>query len=267
MKKITVYLIITFVTFSTFSQTTKKRAFTDVPYPNDIKTIEFTVLDINFDKQLVAFKHVFNLQTVYDEDGNIYQEPCNCNYTGMQNNPLAGVVLGVYDLSNQQYLKTFIIYNPAYEKSDCYDYSSSSKNLDAAKKFFSENNLDITKKPTPLYFSDDKLTIEGITFTYDNAMNTDDETMGEMITISKLYGFYKNKKVLFTVYQDDYYIMASGGKTYYKAAYKEGDKIVFLSRFDYFSHLAGETDKQTYQFSPIFNLQDLKKYLQQPLKE
>jgi len=245
--------VLMFVSTQFFGQITKTRPFTDAPYPNFITTIEFTVLDINFNKQLVAFKHVFELNTTYDESGEIYEKPCNCHYSGMKDT-LAGVILGVYDLKNQKYLKTFTIYNVTYDKSDCYDYKTSKQKLDSAKLFFRQNGLDITKKPKPLPFIAGQFEIEGVKFTYTNQKGD----LDSMFTVSKLFATKNNKTEIYRVNQEDRYYMASGGKTEYIAAYKQGDKIVFLSIFNYISNSAGDTDCETYQFSPIFKLQYIK---------
>ncbi len=247
--KAIILVVLMLIALPNFGQIIKNRPFKDVPYANTITTHKFIVLDINFDKQLVAFKHVFELNTTYDELGEIYEKPCNCHYTGMKDT-LAGVILGVYDLKNQQYLKTFTIYKSTYNKSECYDHKTSKQKLDAAKLFFKQNGLDITKKPKPLPFVSKKLEIDGITFTYTNQIENTDS----MLTVSKLFATNNKQTEIYRVNQHDSYIMASGGNTEYLAAYKQGNKIVLLSVFKYVSHMAGETDQETFQFTPVFNL-------------
>lgn len=261
--KIKLFLItaITFYSVNVFSQSVKDREFQDVPYPISISTIEFTVLDINFDKKLLAFKHVFDLRTAYYDDGETYKEACDCNYSGMNDNPKAGVVLGVYDLSTQEYLKTFTIYNAAYEKSECFDFKTSSENLEAAKKYFIEKGLDISKKPEPIEFEDNMLTASGVTFVFSNDRTMNDEDMTEMITVSKLIAMVGSSETIHTVNQTDSYIMASGGDTFYKAAYKKDGKIVLMSIFIHNSAMAGATTCESYQFSPVFDLKELKNRL------
>ena len=233
------------------------RGFKDVPYDNKINTVDFIVLDINLDNNLVAFKHVYNLRTTHDEMGDVHEQGCNCNYTGMSDNSEAGVVLGVYDLSTQEYLETFIIYKAAYNLSDCYDYETSISQLNLAKQYFTEHNLDISKKPQFLSFSDDKLELDGISFSYTNERTMNDD-MSEMITISNLIATGEQDKSIYTVYQDDIYYMASGGVTSYISAYRQDDKIVFLSLFEHMSAMAGEPGRETYQFSPVFEILKLK---------
>lgn len=259
MKKATIYFIILLSSCLSFGQKIKYREFKDVPYPNWIETVEFYLFDINLDDNLVGFKHVFNLVTTYDETGEIYEKPCDCGYQGMKENPFAGVVLGVYDLENQEYLKTFTIYNATYDEKDCFDFETSSKKLDSAKKYFKEKNMDITmfEIPFDLEMTSDLI---GINFTFTNKRTMNDD-LTSMVTISQLNAEIDKKKTIYTVYQDDYYIMASGGNTEYVEAYTRGDKIFFLSIFDYFTALAGTPNCQTYQFSPVFSISELKKEL------
>jgi hypothetical protein len=233
-----------------------KREFDFAPYMSEISTVSFEVLDINIDKKLVAFKHVFNLLPIeYYSDGTS-EIPCSCNYPGMQDNPNAGVVLGVYDLENNKFLKTFLIYKPVYDKKDCFDYQTSAKNLDSAKIYFAENKLDITKKPKPYFFSKNEdenkceLNYSGIMFYSTSEKNYDD-----MKTFSYLFA---NGKNILTIEQDDFYVMASGGNIEYIAAYVLGDKIVFLNKFVFVSHLEGATGREFYDFTPIYSINNLK---------
>ncbi|MBN2893611.1 MAG: hypothetical protein JXL97_17195 [Bacteroidales bacterium] len=254
--------VIVFLSANNYAQDSKTREFNSVPYQNTIQTIKFTVLDINFDNNLVAFKHVFNLLEVYDEQGDIYMQPCDCKYTGMQENPYAGVVLGVYDLSKQEYLKTFTIYNSSYTESDCFDYETSTANLEEAKKFFAENNLDISKKPEPIPFLDDFIDIDGVTFTFTNE-NTINDDYTAMSTNSVLFAFVRAnpdlKMPVYSIFQQDYYYMASSGEINYISAYKKGNKVVFLNKFHHINHMAGSCDSETYHFTPIFGISELKK--------
>lgn len=254
MKKIILIFAILFCMLSVFSQTSIDRKFNSTPYSNAIETINFTVLDINFDNNLVAFKHVFDPITIYDSDGEIYEQAYNCGYTGMEKNPLAGVVLGVYDLSTQEYLKTFTIYNVAFDESECYDYDLSSKKLDSAKQFFAEHNLDITQKPKPtkLVVEDNAFVFNKIKFHYTNERFTNDEYT-EMTTICKLFA---NDKLLYTINQQDFYYMASGGRIDYKKVYQKNGKFVFLNLFYHTNAMAGDTDHKTYHFSPVYKLSD-----------
>jgi hypothetical protein len=247
-----------------FSQVEKKRDFDSSPYPNTIEASDFIVLDINFDKNLVAFKHVFKLATVTDEMGEISQQACNCRYIGMDSIPYSGVVLGVYDLTKQEYLKIFTIYNAAYEIEDCYEYKLSLIMLDSAKQYFVDNNLDITKKHKPLeLFKVDEhencFVYNGINFKNTHDSNTDcDAPM--MIIISELSTFQKgnsdSSRLIYTIFQQDFYFMAGGGCIDYIAAYEEDGNFVFLNVFNHYNRVAGLSNTETYHFSPVLNISD-----------
>ncbi len=258
MKNLFLTFLFIIPVISGFSQKTKIRPYHSAPYPDNIETISFTVLDINYDSNLVAFKHVYVLRTVYDEIGELYEQPCNCHYIGMQENPLAGVILGVYDLSKQEYLKTFTIYKSVYYDSLCMSYEESKKALDSAKAFFKNHNLDISQKPQPVLFkklnrSEYELDIAGRHFHSTSERGEDSENFTYEI-ISKLY--YYNQPI-YTIIQEDDFVMASGGVVQYIAAYKKGNKIVFLNKFYHENHMAGETDRETYHFTPVFNISKL----------
>lgn len=264
MKKQIFTIVLMLMTYSAFSQTEKTRNYQSTPYPNTIITDEFTVLDINFDNNLVAFKHVFQLRTNYDENGEIYQKPYNCNYKGMNQMPFSGVVLGVYDLAKQEYLKTFTIYNASYKKSDCYSYEKSKNNLNEAKIFFKKNNLDISKKPKPedliiMNLPENSFILKGIYFKCTNEHVVSDDG-ADMTTVSKLYTYENegNEKLIYTINQQDNFYMGSGGKINYISAYVKDNKFILLNKFYHTSGMAGETDRETYHFSPVFDILKLK---------
>jgi len=244
------------------SQVIVKRDFNSSGYHSSILTNEFTVLDINFDKKLLAFKHVYELRTSWNELGEIYQQACDCKYAGMENRPKSGIVLGVYDLESQSYLKSFIIYNAAYSKEDCSTYEMSVKMLDSAKQFFIEQGLDISIKPQPiaLEIKGDKVKsfiFENMQFKYSNDWETDWDN-NTMITSSNLWIVTGEEELIHQINQDDRYIMASGGRIDYKYAFRDEDEFVFLNLFYHTSGLAGFTDCEVYHFSPVFEFEDIK---------
>ncbi|MBN2893982.1 MAG: hypothetical protein JXL97_19085 [Bacteroidales bacterium] len=237
----------------------KMRDFGSCPYEIEIRTLNFIVLDINYEKNVVAFKHVFEMQTQYiytsDED-EAERHPVNCNYAGMEEYPYAGVVLGIYDLSSGEYLKTFTTYKSCYSTEQCFDYETSAKNLDSAKQLFAKYNLNIENKPKPIDFthtSDDefKVSISGIDFfsKYENNYN-------EGHTKSYLYA---NDKLLYWIEQQDFFIMASRGEIRYISAYSNGKKIVFLNKLFHENHLEGPPSYEFYHFTPVFDIETLKK--------
>ncbi len=266
MKKLLLLFALLLCVFSVFSQVKKIREFSSVPYEDEIETDEFTVLDINFDNNLVAFKHVFKLRTFYNSGGNkIVDEACDCKYAGMENTPLSGVVLGVYDLSKQDYVKTFTIYRAVYEKEKCTGSKLSQIMLDSAKNYFLENKLDITKKPKAINLVAEYDTVhafyfKGILFKFDNVREYD--TKFYYTTTSELFTYKKDvsnsEKLIYTIWQGDQYNVGSGGWVEYFYAFEKNGKFVFLNRFYHQCGDQGIPDSEMYHFSPVFKLSDFK---------
>ncbi len=253
MKTLSLLIIAVFTTLLLFAQ--KERSSGECPYDIDIKTNQFIVLDINYQNQLVAFKHIYEKQNYvyYDVGGEVVEKPVNCKYVGMEAYPYSGVILGVYDLKNQEYLKTYTIYQLCTSENLCTTYEQSSKNLEEAKAFFTENGLDISKKPNPNLFDNDSnkiftLKLGGINFKADYENNYD-----EMLTISRLYA---NQKLIYQINQDDNFVMASHGEIYYTTAYSDGINIVFLNKLYHNNHMEGATSYEYYHFSPVFKISD-----------
>ena len=257
MKKIFLSIIIIIFSFINYSQDVVLRDFCNPSYPFEIKTIEFIVLDINYKNNLVAFKHIYEIESrpVSDMDLDNILEPCNCHYTGMEKKPFAGVILGVYDLSTQEYLKTFTIYNATYFDSLCYDYELSKKKLDSAKLFFEDNNLNISQKPTPLLFSENESAECRLRIGKNIFISTSEKIPNDKdyvnATSSKLFA---NGKLIYEIKQQDDFSMMSGGDVFYISAFLKNNKIVFLNKFH---HNSSQGDIETYNFTPIFDLSKL----------
>ncbi len=229
--------ILSFIVISNLisAQETKVREFDSSPYGQRIVNSNFTVLDIDYESKLLAFKHVFEFPEVFDELGELYYKPCNCHYVGMDSLPLAGVVLGVYDLSKQEYLKTFIIYQAVHDTADCTKYDLSQKMLDSAKLFFKEHNLDFNKKPKyeNLYVVGDSIK----TFIYNDvefsyfSKRCEENVYFDMTTYSELYarknGSIHTPKLIYSIYQEDKYYMAGQGFINYQSAYAENGYFIF----------------------------------------
>ena len=251
-----VYILI-FLFISNFSSAQKHRAYGSCPYETSVKTIEFIVLDINYEEKLVAFKHIYELQTVFEQgpDTEIEKKPIDCQYAGMEKYPKAGVILGVYDLGNEEYLKTFTIYKSCFDQNECYDHDWSEKNLNSAKQLFNGYGLDIGKKPKPIMFTKEsgnkfQISVNGINF---NASYKND--YDNQLTISYLYA---ENNLLYQVEYDDNFVMASNGEVIYTAAYTNGDKIVFLNKFFHNNNLEGYSSYEYFHFTPIFKTQLIK---------
>ena len=258
MKKL--FLSTTFILISLliYSQDIVYRNFCEVSYPFEIKTVEFTVLDINYEKNLVAFKHVFEIEPtpVSDMDLDSILQPCNCHYKGMEKNPYAGVILGVYDLSTQKYFKTFTIYKATYFDSLCYDYELSKKKLDSAKLFFEQNDLDISQNPTPIPFSEKGTTECRLRIGKNIFISTSERVPNDKYYVNAVESkLFANGKLIHEVKQQDDFSMMSGGDVFYISAFVKDNKIIFLNKFHHNTRNGGN-DIETYNFTPIFDLSE-----------
>ncbi len=270
MKKYLLIIPLIIIGLKVFSQEKKLREFYSTPNEYGIQTDEFTVLDINFENNLLAFKQVYRRRPWWnDMFGDSISEPCNCHYDGMDSVPYSGVILGVYNLSTQDYLKAFKIYNSTYDLEDCTQIKLSMLMLDSAKQYFLENKLDITQNPKPINLrvkvKNDKMNkfkFNNILFAYNSVKDYDSDLI-DMVTMSELFTYSrktsKNYKLIYTIYQEDYYFMASGGKIEYLSVFEKDEKFVFLNAFYFENHQAGgTTGHETYHFSPVFKLSDFK---------
>jgi len=253
MKKILIINLFTFAVLSSIGQ--KHMDYDFFPNETDVKTIKFQVLDINFEKKLVAYKHVYELlpQSTFSSGEEVQYIPVDCKYAGMEVYPKAGVVLGIYDLEKEEYLKTFIIYESCMDIKECYEHTYSEDQLNAAKKLFSDYELNIKNIPKALLFKkkSDKekyLMTDGITFSSTFVNDYDN-----MLTKSFLY---VDGELMYYVSHDDNFAMASHGQIYHKAAYKKGNKIIFLSKFFHDNNMEGPRSYEFHYFSPVFEIID-----------
>lgn len=271
------HYLITILLFSTtimFAQEIKIRSLFDFPYNNEISTNDFIVLDINFEEELIAFKHIYELPYC-EHYGGSTDSALNCNYLGMNNYPLSGVVLGVYDIKNQEYKRTFTIYESVYELENCTDYEQSVIMLDSAKQYFLNNKLNIENKPMPINLHPIEIKketeiinnyellntfsfcFEGLIFEYNNI-----KTYNEYITESELSVKSKTDSIsnmdIFIIHQKDYYNMGSGGEFEYICAYQKDNKFVFLHKFQHISGFYGSSIREMFYFTPLFDLNDFK---------
>lgn len=252
MKKIHFFLIILITPSILYAQ--KQFEYGSFPYETWVKTLKFNVLDINTEKKVLAFKHIYELQAnyTYDETGEIIERPVDCQYAGMESMPYAGVVLGIFDLESGQYIKTFTVYESCYNIEECYSHELSKLKLDSVKQLFAEYGLDHTKKIKPMVFSNindetiNELELNGIllesTFVndYDNM-----QTRGYL---------HADGELLYESHYFDNFAMASNGEVYHKAAYKKGPHVVFLIKFFHNNNMEGPSSYEFHHFTPLYLL-------------
>lgn len=240
----------------TFCVAAQIKGLNHSPYKTDIKTLSFEVLDINFEKGLVAYKHTYEILVQEDETGTVFQTPCDCGYAGMQDKPFAGVVLGTYDLNNDAHGKTFIVYESVDGHENCTKIEESQVRLAEAKKHFSEEGLDITKKPKLHKIADQKSfsvnhNNQNIQFKITSEVVEDEEDFMKMINHYKIYNeqdLMFEQKFLYSP------VMAGTGHIKFISYYKHGDQILLLENFIHNSGMVGYYHNEFFSFSPIINL-------------
>ncbi len=256
MKKITLLFKLLLIKAVLYSQ--NYRPFEFKPYESEIKTIEYKVLDIDFENGYLAFKHIYEKLNIYDAaTGDTVEATIDCGYTGMNKYPEAGVILGVYDLNKGVYEKVYTIYKSVSRKSDCIKYEDSKKQLAEAKKYFISKKLDITKLPKPIEFEKkpkNKLTLnpENLIIAVSNIKNYDLSDHG--VTSAKLS---IGKNVVYKIDQKDFYVMASGGIIEFISAFRKDDEIIFMEVFKYQSNF-DMPNREFYNFTPVFKISSFK---------
>ncbi|HAA14993.1 MAG TPA: hypothetical protein DCE41_26190 [Cytophagales bacterium] len=113
-------------------------------------THSFDIVGVNWEKGLVATKQVYEIEEQYGEEGEVSVTPYNCGYAGMEKQPLAGVILGVYDLNAGAFLETFTVYASVGEASACLSHTESVASLEAAKAYWTSQGVGNAAKPTVL---------------------------------------------------------------------------------------------------------------------
>lgn len=237
------------------------RAFDFQAYESEITTINFIVLDINFEDGLVAFKHVYeilgfdDMESVGTLDGLV-----NCNYSGMEKHPFAGVILGVYDLNSQSYDEVFHIYQSVSNEEDCLSFDESEHNLEFAKEYFLSKKLNIMNKPKAIPFiqnfknnilvlKPENITVKGNSERF--FLENDDMNCIAKATLTV------NNNVIYTMNQKDRPMMASRGNIMFISAYRKNNKIIFLERFHHMNNSDGQ-DKEFFNFTKIYNVSEFK---------
>jgi len=238
-------------------------------YDWDIETHVFEVLDIDWGKGLIAFRHIYRLPDKWDEEGNPYEEAVNCGYTGMSKYPYAAVVLGIYDVLDLQYHKVWTIYSSVYKENDCMSYEESKQNLDEAKAYFKSLELDIEKKPEYQSFSEptDKeredtqnekgyllgsavLSPENIELECRKIQTTQEDDPVDGYAYGTLY---VDGNPVFSRKQEISLAGVGGGTVKFVSVFRKDNKIILLEKFNFYRAMTGDA-KEFYSFSPILEL-------------
>ena len=174
--------------------------------------------------------------------------------------PFAGVILGIYNLNSQTYDEVFHIYQSVSNDEDCLSFDESEHNLEFAKEFFLKKNLNIENKPKVLPFiqnfknnilvlKPENITVKGNSKRF-FLENNDTECIAKAtLTL--------NNNVIYTMYQEDRPIMASGGDIMFISAYRKNNKVVFLERFRHLNNTESP-NREFFNFTKIYNISEFK---------
>lgn len=247
--------------------TSPLRPFNLPRYDRHIRTNDFVVLDVDFDKGLVAFRHVYQ-QLDINQDG--APATVDCRYAGMEKRPYSGVVLGVYDLKSGTLKKHFVIYRAATGIGECMKLRESQAALAEAKTYIEKLGLNVKAKPIA-----DASNAKGefkanigrrwvlIATASRRATERDwasdpvlsaaerDDSTTSSVTIGEVK---TGGQVIYRSYYGDSWSMGSEGRVDYLSLFTENGKVVILERFRHRTGHLGMTDFEVYNFTPVLSI-------------
>ncbi len=216
------------------------------------------IMDINWDKALLAYQVVYKLQKTIDPTTKKPKSPCNCNYKGWQDNPYSGVYYAVYDLNQGKELKRFYVLKSAYDPKDCSNMDKANENALAFLDYTKPLGLKIEwNKFKPFTFMnrvflDNHGKVGDLNFSFSSINNEYDDvgyTLG---------GINVNGKDIFGINQD--HLNGGKGKFLFERVYANDDKYLVL--YEYFwQDDKGSPKLQVLDFSPVFEKNPLDKEL------
>jgi hypothetical protein len=251
---------------STFARS-PLRPFNYPSYDRDIRTNDFVVLDVNFEKRLAAFRHVYQ-QLDISQDG--IPATADCGYAGMAKLPHSGVVLGVYDLKRGVLKKHFVIYRAVTGKGECTKREESEAALAEAKAYIKQLGLNVKAQPTayrPNAKGEFVPTLGGRSaliatasrrvtehdWANDPALTAVDrnDSVVSSITIGEAKA---EGRVIYRSYYGDSWSMGSKGYVEFLSLFAERGEFVFLERFRHRTGHFDMTDFEVYHFSPVLSI-------------
>jgi hypothetical protein len=226
------------------------------PYESGIQTLAFEVLDINWETQILAFRHVYQLREryVFQPDEDVPLKPVHCKYAGMEKSPGAGVILGVYDLKNQVFMDVFVVYKSTYYHEECTDFEESKIILEEAKQVFESYNLDISKKPKKANFIKKDKVVSEITLAGFHFRTEYFYDMDEFMMISKLFA---SDTVVHQKRINTTFSFGAEGNIIWEGAYMSGKKVIFVYKMFRTNNMEGPSGYEYYEFTPIFDLDSI----------
>jgi hypothetical protein len=239
------------------------------PYPSDIVTDKFEVIDADFAKGVVAFKHTYHLvePPAEEEDVDEAARLLRCEYPGFETMPNSGLTYGIYDLARDQLRSVYTVYRSTFTK--CSSSEESQATLLLARKQIAAAGLNpdghaqvVALSPPSKGLQEIPLTLSGkprafrSTTVWHDAEGDDTRrtrcgkeegvSMGQI----EVADHHKGRAIWFRCQRDTYYDM-SGGTFIYPQAIVRGDKIVFVEEFRFFTHDRTERDREIWSFTKV----------------
>ncbi len=238
------------------------------PYPTDIVTDRFEVVDISFEKKMVAFRHVYHLSEPPGEEEDVEESTPlkNCNYMGFEALPYSGMTYGIYDLAKDQLKSVYTVYRSTFTK--CTTAEESKQVLLDARKAIMAVGLDPDAKikavalPLPAKGVQDFTLTVGAKkehFRASTLWHDSDEKprtrcgSEEGVSLGQIERSGDKQPFWFRCQHDVYYEM-SGGTFIYPFAVVKGAQVVFAEQFRHFTQDRSERDREIWSFSRVLPL-------------
>ena len=239
------------------------------PYPSDIVTDKFEVVDADFKKGVVAFKHTYHLvePPAEEEDVDEAARLLACPYPGFETLPNSGLTYGIYDLARDQLRSVFTVYRSTFTK--CTTPEESQATLLLSRKQIAAAGLNpdghaqvVTLTQPNKGLQEFALTVGGKRQAFRTSTvwrESQDEaarrtrcgsdegvSMGQI----EIADHGKGRAVWFRCQRDTYFQM-SGGTFIFPQALVRGNQVVFVEQFRFFTHDRTERDREIWSFSKI----------------
>ena len=242
-----------FFSFSASAQISRNRDYYTNTEQYEITNLFFNVLDINWDKGLVAYQQIYQVADIVSPDGDV-QTPCDCKYVGWDDYSKIGIIYGVYDLNKGKVLKDFYVLKSVYDLKDCTSKEVISDIVDDFLDYCKSSDLRIIwgefEPFTDMnrYFGNNNVQFGDIYLkgTYvNNSYDGVGYTLGDL---------YINSEVAFSINQKESHIMGSAGKYLFERVYSKGNKYFLF--YEYFWESGFDAPNLTvFDFTPFFKIE------------
>ncbi len=255
MKKIIIPLLIVLNILAVYQSNAQIQRNRDFKSAKERGTdvIEYiNIMDINWDKALLAYQVVYKLQKTIDPNTKKLKNPCNCNYKDWQDNPYSGVYYAVYDLNKGKELKRFYVLKSAYEPKDCSNMDKANENALAFLNYTKPLGLKIVwNQFVPFVFmnrdfSDNYGKVDDLNFSfgYKNMVSNGTNYTSGSVKV--------NGNDIFEVKQFEEQSNDGKGDFLFERVYGKYDKYLVL--YEYFwQDDKGSPKLQVVDFSPVFD--------------